>query len=359
MGDVYPRLTVAAVQAASVFLDRDKTIDKAVRFIEEAADKDAVIIGFPELFVAGHPHVWYNAKKSNPLHVEGAMFTQLVKNGVKVPSPETDRLCLAAKKAHAYVVIGVSEVDTLFPGTVYNSQLFISDAGEIMGVHRKLVPTSVEKLIFSNGDGSYLNVFDTPYGKLSGMVCGEHAHDLYKYALLAMGAQVHVAGWPPFPEHIYTKGLRDSVDFRVRQFAYSGKIFVISCCGITDKQNITACCDTQEEADGIVEDSGGGSSIIGPNGEYLAGPMQNGEGVLTSEISLEDCLSGKQLHNVLGHYTRYDVLSLNFNRERLSPFKGTSSPGDKSIDYEAELRETRKAIREVNEKLDGLAEKLR
>lgn len=357
MADVYPRFTVAAVQAAAVLFDRDRTIDKAVRFIEEAADRGAVIIGFPEQFIPGHPNVWYLAKKSNPFHTQGALFIQLVKNGVLVPSPATERLCRAAKKAHAYVVIGISEVDALYPGTMYISQLFISDAGEIMGVHRKMVPTIEEKLVFTGSDGSYLNVYGTPYGKLSALNCGEHAHSLYKYALLAMGTQIHVAAWPPFPANLYTKRQLDSIEFRVRQFAHEGKIFVINSCSITDEQNIAFCCDTQEERDNVVKDSGGASSIIGPNGEYLAGPMYQGEEVLTAEVSLEDALPGKQLHNVLGHYTRWDVLSLNFNRERLSPFRNISPPQYGSVDFSSELRETRKEIREINERLDRLLEK--
>lgn len=357
MGDVYPRFTVAAVQAASVLFDRDKTIDKAVRFIEGAADRGAMVIGFPELFIPGHTIVWYNAKKSNPLLAQGAMFKELVKNGVKVPSPATDHLCIAAKKAHAYVVIGISEVDARFPGTLYLSQLFISDSGEIMGVHRKMVPTSTEKLVYSNGDGSYLNVYDTRYGKLSAMNCGEHGNDLYKYALLAMGTQIHIAAWPPFPAHICRQDQRDAVDFCVRQFAHEGNIFVINCCGITDEQNIDVCCETQEEKDSIVKNGGGGSSIIGPNGEYLAGPMHEGEGILTAEISLEDALPGKRVHNVLGNYTRWDVLSLNFNRERLSPFKSTPSAESTASGSSLELQEIRKEIRVMSEKLDGLTER--
>ncbi len=358
MGDTYSRFTVAAVQAASVFFDRDKTIDKAIRFIEEAADKGAVIVGFPELFIAGHPALWYLAKKSNPLPAQGELFKQLVKNGVKIPSPETDLLCTAAKKAHSYVVIGMSEVDTIFPGTVYNSQLLISDTGEIMGVHRKLVPTTIEKLVFSSGDGSYLNVYDTSYGKLSAMVCGEHANSLYKYALLAMGAQIHVAGWPSFPDPIWKQAHRDSVDFRVRQFAHEGKFFVISSCGIIDDQNIDYSCHTQDEKDNITS-RGGGSSIIGPGGEYLAGPLYDREEVLTAEISLEDALPGKQLHNVLGHYARWDVLSLNFNRERLSPIKDSPSVVDtNATSISSEMQETKKILSEISEKLDRLNEKL-
>ena len=97
--------------------------------------------------------------------------------------------------------------------------------------------------------------------------------------------------------------MRDAVDFRVRQFAHEGKIFIINSCAITDEQNLAACCNTQEEKDNIVVNSGGGSSIIGPNGEHLAGPIYEGEGVLTAEIWLEDALPGKQLHNVLGHFS--------------------------------------------------------
>ena len=357
MGDVYPRFTVAAVQAASVNFDREKTIDKAVLFIEEAADKGAVIIGFPETYIPGEPNIWYLAKKTNPLSRQGQMFKEYVKNAVQVPSPATDRLCTAAKKAHAYVVIGMAERDEMFPGTLYLSQLFISDAGEIMGVHRKMVSTFLEKFIFTYGDGSYFNVYDTPYGKLSAMNCGEHAHSLFKYALLAMGTQIHVAAWSSFPDHIYQPAQRNSVDFRVRQFAHEGKIFVINSCGITDKQNIDFCCDTQEEKDNIVEKSGGGSSIIAPSGDYLAGPMPEGEGVLTAEISLEDALPGKQLHNVLGHYTRWDIFSLNFNRERLKPFKNARPLEANFANFPAELQTARQEIREISQRLDRLMEK--
>ncbi len=352
MSDSYPRFTVAAVQAASVFFDRDKTLDKALRAIEEAADKGAVIIGFPELFISGHPGLWYMAKKTNPLVIQGKIFKELVKNAVKVPGPEVDRLCAAAKKARAYVVIGMSEVDDLFPGTLYMSQLLISDKGEVMGVHRKLVVTNVEKLVYSQGDGSHLKVYDTSYGKLSALQCGEHAMSLAKYALLAMGAQIHVASWPSFPRNVNGEGQRDSVEFRVRQFAHEGKIFVINSCGVTDRQNIDACCDTQAEADNIVSE-GGGTSIVGPNGQYLAGPLYEGEAVLTAEISLEDALPGKMKHNVLGHYSRWDVLSLNFNRERLSPF---ADPAPHALALE--LKEAKQRLQELADKVDELTGKL-
>ncbi len=358
MSDVYPRFKVAAVQAASVFFDRDKTIDKAVLAIEEAADKGAVIIGFPECFVPGHPGIWFSAKQSNPHRAMGGLFKELVKNGVKVPSPATERLCRAAKRAHAFVVMGIGEADNNFPGTLYISQLVISDQGEIMGVHRKLVPTLAEKLVYTGSDGSYFRVFDTSYGKISAMNCGEHSHDLHKYALLAMGTQIHVAAWPSFPDSLFNKRHRDSVEFRVRQFADEGKIFVINCCGITDAQNVEVCCDTREEKEAIVVNSGGGSSIIGPGGQYLAGPLYEGEAVQVAEVSLEDCLPGKQLHNVLGHYTRWDVFSLNFNPRRLTPFAG--APSSPAIpDDSPGLQEIREEVANINRKIDGLVEEIK
>ena len=350
MSDTYPRFTVAAVQASSVLFDKDKTMDKAVRLIEEAADKGAVIIGFPELFIPGHLGMWYTSQKSNPLRVERELYVELIKNGVKVPSPETSRLCTAAKKAHAYVVMGINEVDTLYSGNMYMSQLFISDTGELMGVHRKLVATGIEKLFYARGDGSYLDVIDTRYGKISAMGCGEHFNSLFKLALLGMGTQIHVAGWPSFGFY------PDPIDFNVRQFAYEGKIFVINALGVTDKQNVEVCSETPEEADNFVGTKGGGSSIIGPNGEYLAGPVHDIETVVTAEISLEDALPHKMEINLFGHYTRWDVLSLNFNRERLSLFKNLTDTRSSSADLSSDLQEVRVKIREISEKLDRLTE---
>lgn len=358
MKDSYPRFTVAAVQAAPVMFDREKTIYKAIRFIEEAADNGAKIIGFPELYISGHPMHWYQAKKTNPLYDQGKIFAQLVKNGIKVPGPETTRLCNAAKKAHSYVVMGMTEVDNLFPGTVYISQLIVSDKGEIMGVHRKMVTTTVEKLIYSTGDGSYLNVYDSPFGKLSAMVCGEHANSLFKYAVLSMGAQIHVAGWPSFPDKIATQVQRDSVQFRVRQFAHEGKIFVINSCAVTDEQNIDFCCNTREERS-MFTSTGGGSAIIGPSGEYLAGPMLEGEGVITAEISLEDALPVKQKHNVLGNYARWDVLNLNFNQNRLSPLERKASGQNSLMDLFSEVIAIRKKLDEINEKIDILLKRVK
>jgi nitrilase len=356
MREVCPKFKVAAVQAASVLFDRDKTIDKAVRLIEEAAAQGAVIIAFPEVFVSGHMGLWYKGRKLNPFDRVHEVFKLIYESGVKIPSKDTDRLCKAAKKAGAFVIIGINEIDPVFPGTMYMSQLCISDLGEIVGVHRKMMPTVYEKFLYAPSDGSYLRVFDSPYGKISSLSCGEHNHGLFKYALISMGAQIHVAGWPPFPNNIFNDIQREATNYRLRQFAKEGQLFVLNCCGITDKQNIEVAFDTQEDKDNVLPGTGGGTSIISPSGSFLAGPVPEGEEVLIAEISLDEAFFGKTQFNVLGDYGRWDVVSLNFNRQRLSPFGNAMSEQFKQKELFNELNDTNKILYELNEKIEFLTE---
>lgn len=154
MEDSYPRFRLAAIQAASILFDREQTTDKAVRLIEKAGQDGAAIIGFPECFIPGHPGAWFGAKKSNPLPRAGELFTKIVKNGVKIPSPTTDRICAAAKKAHAYVVMGLSELDNLYAGTLYESQIVISDVQEVGKMTSRKTAISVEAPLFEEIDAA-------------------------------------------------------------------------------------------------------------------------------------------------------------------------------------------------------------
>ena len=144
------------------------------------------------------------------------------------------------------------------------------------------------------------------------------------------------------------------MQFRARQFAHGGQIFVIQACGITDAQNIEVCCDNEDEKNAIDADSGGGSAIIGPNGAYLAGPLYRGEGVVVADISLEDALRGRQFQNVMGHYTRWDVLSLNFNRGKLSPFGNDAGSAAAASGLASELAGTNRALQAIGDRLDRL-----
>ena len=161
----YPRFRAAAVQAAPVFLDTDATVAKACSLIAEAGAAGAQLVVFPEVFVPGYPYWNWTM---TPI-AGSAWFEKLFKAAVDIPGPHIDRLCSAARDAGAYVVIGVNERDPFSMGTLYNTLVFISDTGDVLGTHRKLVPTWAEKLTWAGGDGSSLRVYDTGIGRLGGL----------------------------------------------------------------------------------------------------------------------------------------------------------------------------------------------
>lgn len=352
MGDSYPKFKVAAVQAAPVFMDREATVDKACALIEEAGENGARVIGFPENFISGYPY-WYNTKLDNPLLDQGKFFKELYKNAVEVSSEATSRLCQAARKSRAYLVVGINERDRVSMGTVYNSQLIIDDRGRILGVRRKLAPTLAEKLVYSRGDGSGLKVFKTEYGQLGALICGEHANSLAKFALIAKGETLHVASWPAFPKDLWSPLQNETVLFRVRQHAHEGKLFLISSCGHFSQEMKDKLCSTDAEK-ARVSLGGGCSAIIGPRGQYLAGPLYDEEGIIYAEVDLEEIIEGKMHHDLLGHYSRFDVLSLNLNEEKLTPLKIYRGPDGLGRD-----EETADALEELRTKLSQLDDRFR
>ena len=177
----------AVVQAAPVFLDRERSVEKAVALIKEAASEGASLVAFPEAWIPGYPSWIYHAAGWNEPRSKRT-FARLQRNAVQVPGSATDALCRAAREAGVHLVVGISELDGEFSaGTIYNSLLFVSDEGAILGVHRKLVPTHAERIVWGRGDGSTLHVFDTRLGRLGGLICWEHWMPLTRFAMHAKG----------------------------------------------------------------------------------------------------------------------------------------------------------------------------
>ncbi|MBI2723678.1 MAG: carbon-nitrogen hydrolase family protein [Chloroflexi bacterium] len=299
MGDELPSFTAAAVQASPIFLDRDATIAKACDLIARASDAGADLIVFPETWIPGYPfwHTSDNVFSSNT-------FTQLWKNAVEVPSPATDLLAAAARNAHAYVVIGINERDRVSRGTLYNSIVYFSPDGEIIRTHRKLLPTFTERTIWGFGDGSDLDLLETPLGRVGGLICWEHQMTLAKYALYAQGEQVHCAVWPAYASQ------RDHIDFGMRQYAFEGACFVVSACGVITPGSLP------KSLGGESVRAGGGTAIIGPDGAYLAGPVYDTEEILYARINLEQAIAEKHARDIAGHYARPDVFQLLVKSER-------------------------------------------
>jgi nitrilase len=303
-----PKFTAAAVQAAPIFLDKEATVGKACHLMKEAGRKGASLAVFPEAYLPTFPY-WPRALPHPDRELSIQAYVQLYEQAIEVPSPEVDQLCAAAKEAGIYVVMGMTEKEIGVSATMFNTLLFIDKNGAILGKHRKLVPTFEERCIWGQGDGSDLKVYPTEVGKLGGLICGNHLMGLVKYALLAKGEQIHAAVWPSLGR------LKNYVDVVSRNYALEGQVFVIVSCGyITDDM----VPDTFPLKKRTQWDVAGGSGIVGPNGEYLAGPVYGKEEIIYAEIDLREIIKNKAVHDVVGHYARPDVVSLLLREEPYS-----------------------------------------
>jgi predicted amidohydrolase len=290
--------SLAAIQAAPVYYDRDASTEKACALIAEAGARGATLAAFGESWLPGFPLFAHATDSFDPDYWDAA--ANYIRNAVEVPSPTTDQLCEATKKAGIDVVIGIAERDPITRGTVYCSLLFIGRSGEILGVHRKLKPTFRERIVWGEGDASSLRVYERPYGRISGLNCWEHNMLLPGYVLMSAGTQVHVAAWPgtdivpPAPVGYYTRQL-----FLSRAFASQGGCYVILASGVSTDETFPM---------------EGGSCIIDPRGEVIAGPIQ-GEEILIADGTTDAIMAAKVAFDVTGHYSRPDLFQLIVNRQ--------------------------------------------
>jgi nitrilase len=294
---------VAAVQATPVFLDREATIDKACKLIATAGSEGARLIVFPEAFIPSYPD-WVWAIPSGEEGVLNELYAELLTNSVTIPSDATDRLCRAAKLANAYVVMGMSERNVEASGaSLYNTLLYIDAQGEILGKHRKLVPTGGERLVWAQGDGSTLQVYDTPLGKLGGLICWENYMPLARYTMYAWGTQIYVAAtWDRGQPWLST----------LRHIAKEGRVYVIGCCIAMRKDDIPDRY-TMKQKFYAEEDEWiniGDSAIVNPEGQFIAGPVRKQEEILYAEIDPRMMQGPKLMLDVAGHYARPDVFQL-------------------------------------------------
>jgi nitrilase len=301
------KLTVvktAVIQAAPILFDRDATVEKACRLTAEAAAQGAQLILFPEAFIPAYPRGLSFGTVVGSRSPEGRLtWERYWANAVDVPGPATDRLGQAARAANAYLAIGVIERDTQFSrGTLYCTLLYFGPDGRLLGKHRKLKPTAAERLIWGEGDGSTLTVLDTPLGKLGGLICWENYMPLARMALYSKGVELYLAP---------TADSRDSWQATLRHIALEGRCFVLGCNQFVTKSMYPA--DLPGIAD-LADHPGimcrGGSAIVSPLGEVLAGPLFDAEGILYADLDLADVARSKLDFDVVGHYARPDVFQL-------------------------------------------------
>jgi predicted amidohydrolase len=303
--------TMAAIQASPALFDAEASADKACRLIEEAARKGAHIVAFGEAWLPGYPYFAW-APQMTPEWFRAA--AEYLANSVDIPGPITDRICQAARRASVDVMLGVVE-RSQSQGTTYCTMLLIGKEGEIVGKHRKLKPTHVERTVWGDGDASGLRVHDRPYAKVSGLSCWENKMVLPGYALMAQGTQIHVASWPGVPEDAsFEAPVHPRQLLLSRAFALQGACYVISPSVLITAEDIP-----ERHRPLQMGPQTGESYIIDPRGEVIAGPAR-GEAILIANGSLEHALAARVASDVGGHYSRPDQLRLLINNQPLEQF---------------------------------------
>lgn len=300
---------VAVVQAGSVVMDKVKGVEKTVRLIEEAGKEQAKIIVFPEAFIPAYPRGMSFGAVVGSRSEEGRKdFFRYWNNSITVPGVETEEIGKAAKQANAYVVIGVIEKDSdSSQGTLYCTTLFFGPDGELLGKHRKLKPTGSERLIWGEGDGSTLPVFDTPYGRIGSLICWENYMPLARAAMYDKGVQIYIAP---------TADARDTWLATMRHIALEGRCFVLSSNQYSTKDMYPEDIRSRQEFENLPDElSRGGSCIVDPLGKFLVEPVFSKEEILYADINLDRIAEAQFDFDVVGHYSRPDIFQLTVNEE--------------------------------------------
>ncbi len=309
----FPIAKVAVVQAAPVLFEREATVEKACRLTAEAAAQGARLILFPEAFIPCYPRGLSFGAVVGSRTAEGRRTWEAYwANSVAVPGPAPDALAAAARAAGAYLAVGVIERDSRFSGgTLYCTLLYFGPDGRLLGKHRKLKPTASERLVWGEGDGSTLTVIETPFGRAGGLICWENYMPLARMAMYGKGVQIYLAP---------TADARDAWQATLRHIACEGRCFVLGCNQFVTKSMYPADLPGYDELARQPEIMcRGGSAIVSPLGETIAGPLYDCEGILYADLDLGEVARGKFDFDVVGHYARPDVFRLTVNERPLEP----------------------------------------
>jgi nitrilase len=301
------QVRVGVVQEAPVLFERAATVEKACRLVKEAAQEGARLILFPEAFIPAYPRgLSFGTVVGGRSPAGRRLWERYWANAVEIPGPVVDSLGAAAREAGVYLAIGVIERDSVSRrGTLYCTLLYFAPDGRMLGKHRKLKPTGSERLIWGEGDGSTLTVLSTSVGRIGGLICWENLMPLARMAIYGKGVEIYLAP---------TADARDSWQATLRHIACEGRCFVLGCNQYVTKAMYPSDLETAEElADQPEVLCGGGSAIISPLGDYLAGPLFDQAGILVADLDLTAVVRARFDFDVVGHYARPDVFQLIVN----------------------------------------------
>jgi nitrilase len=304
---------IAVVQESPVFLDRKRTIDKAVALVHRAANSDANLVVFPEAFISGYPAWIWRLRPGGDWGKCEVLHQRMVESAVKMDRDDLLPLLSAARESSLSVVCGINELDGQTSGaTLYNSVVVIDSNGNVVNHHRKLMPTNPERMVWGFGDGSGLKVVQTSSGKVGTLICWENYMPLARYSLYAQGVEMYVA-----PTYDSGEGWLGSMQHIARE----GRCWVINCGVALENSDIP---DDFPDRDALYPQSEawinpGDSAVIAPGGEIVAGPLHEEKGIVYAEVDIAKAILAKRALDVTGHYSRPDVFSLEVNRSKQSP----------------------------------------
>lgn len=364
-------IRVAACHASPVFLSARDTTSKAISLIERAAKYKANLVVFPETYISAFP-IWSALRPPTDNH---DLFKRMALESVYADGDEIQAIRATAKKTQVMVSIGISEKVHSSSATLFNSNVLIGNQGEVLVHHRKLMPTFFEKLTWAPGDGHGLRVAETAYGKIGNLICGENTNPLARYSLMAQGEQIHISTWPAiWPTRV--PGISASQDqsndegnssvakganydnvaanrTRAAAHCFEAKCFGVLCSGALGDDAVEIISEGSSHLRQALEHSQRGATMfLDPTGAPLQGFVMDGqtkkptdflqstEDILYCDMNVEDCVEGKQYHDVVGGYQRLDVFDLKVNRTRQYPVTFTedvseSASQDQKIHTEA------------------------
>jgi len=346
-------IKIAVAQISPVWLDREASIGRACGAIKEAAANGAQLIVFPEVWLAGYPY--WDESWASELRDWVAARTRFLDAAIIVPGEEVERLSEAARAANAYLVMGCNELDAR-PGvqTVYNTLLFFGPDGALIGRHRKLIPTHNERMFWGQGGAEDLIVIETDIGRLGGLICGENVQPLLRAAMMQQGEEIHIAAWPGAFDLKKGPRLQEAEDEKPgggdfighplsRAYAIEAGAFVVSASGWLSPADVPADFPYKDRMN--IDWSGGGSSIIGPLGVPLAGPVY-GHQILYTECHAWMIKASKAITDTIGHYSRPDVLRVQIQRDGVWETVGPEPTVDAVVTSDASRRtETPRKVR--------------
>ena len=329
---------IAAVQAAPVFLNRSATVEKSCQLIREAGRSGARLVVFPETFIPGYPFwVWMIPPQENRMLAE--IYAALVDQAVTVPDDSTQQLCRAAAEAGSYVVMGINERNAeASNSSLYNTLIYISDTGTLLGKHRKLVPTAAERMVWAAGHGDTFGVFDTSLGKIGGLICWENYMPLARYALYAWGVQMLLAPtWDEGEPWLST----------LRHIAKEGRVYVAGCSIAMRGSDIPDSWEFKKKYFNKTEEwfKKGDSAIVDPDGAFIAGPVSGREEVLYAEVDPRQMRGPKWKLDVAGHYARPDVFQLIIHKDSHPMISDLLRPSEGGLEEKSVDRRSRRKAR--------------